>query len=59
MKQERLIITAEIEDIDFDTSVLDFQIRVLERGWLTRVFRNWRRVHYKPAVITDLKVRKP
>lgn len=56
--KEKLIITAEIENLPENSNILDFQLVMIEEGWLTRVFNNWRKVTYRKAIITDLKVKK-
>lgn len=56
--KEKLIITCEIDNLPENSNILDFQIVIIEDGWLSRVFKNWRKISYKKAIITDLKVEK-
>jgi hypothetical protein len=55
---EKLIITCEIEDLPEDSNIMDFQIRIVENGWLTRIFKNWKKIRYERAVITKMEVEK-
>lgn len=54
---EKLIITCEV-DVPIGANMLDFQVIILEEGLLSRIFRDWRKVTYKRAIVTDLKVEK-
>lgn len=58
MKKEKLVITLEIEDLPRGAQILDFQITVIEDHWLSRVFKNWKKISYKRALVTDLQVKK-
>lgn len=54
---EKLIITCEV-DVPINANMLDFQIIILEEGFLSRIFKKWRKISYKRATITDLKLEK-
>lgn len=56
---EKLIITCEIDRLPDDANVVDFQIAIMQDGWLTRIFKDWKKITYKRATITDMKVEKP
>jgi len=58
MNREKLIITCELEGLPEGANILDFQITIIEKGFLSRVFRDWRKVTYKKAIITDMKIEK-
>jgi hypothetical protein len=58
MNKEKLIITCEIEDLPEDSNIMDFQIRIVENGWLTRIFKNWKKIRYERAIITKMEVEK-
>lgn len=55
---EKLIITCEIDRLPDDANVVDFQIAIMQDGWLTRIFKDWKKITYKRATITDMKVEK-
>jgi len=56
--KEKLIITVEIEDLPENSNILDFQLTIIEDGFLSRIFKGWKKVTYKKAVISDMKVEK-
>lgn len=56
--KEKLTITCEVDDFQDNTHILSLQIIVIEKGLLSRVFKNWRKITYKPAVITNMQVTK-
>lgn len=56
--KEKLIITCEIEDFPENMDFLEFRLMVVEDGFFTRVFRNWKRVTYRRAVVTNMQVEK-
>lgn len=58
MNREKLIITLEVEDWPDDVNVVDFSFAVMEKGWLTKIFKNWRKLVIKRVPIIDLKVEK-
>ena len=55
---EKLIITMEVEDWEPNAHMVDFQVTIMEKGWMSRVFRNWRRVKYLRVPIKNLHVEK-
>ena len=57
-KKEKLIITCEIDDFDSDSDILQLQIITINSGFLSRVFTGWRKITYKPAIITKMEVEK-
>lgn len=58
---DKLIITCEIDagKMPEGSQVLDFRITIVQDGLLTRVFKDWKKVTYIPAVITKMTVEKP
>jgi len=58
MKKEKLIITCEIDNLPENSNILDFQIVIIENGWISRIFKDWRKISYRKATITNLKVEK-
>ena len=58
MKKEKLIITCEIDHFDADEDILSLQIMTIKNGIFSKVFKNWRKITYKPAVITKMEVEK-
>lgn len=52
MKKEKLIITVEIEDLPENANILDFQLTIIEDGFLSRIFKGWKKVTYKRAIIS-------
>jgi hypothetical protein len=56
--QEKLVITLEVDKLPEDTHFIDFQMTVMEKGWLTRVFKDWRKITYKKAIVTNMVVEK-
>lgn len=56
--KEKLVITCEIDCFDPDEDILQLQIITIKRGWFSRVFKNWRKISYKPAIVTEMKVEK-
>ena len=56
--KEKLIITCEIENLPENANILDFQITVMEKGFLSRIFKDWRKITYKRAMITNIEVKK-
>lgn len=55
---EKLIITCEIEKFDSDEDILQFQIITIQKGVFSRIFKNWRKITYKPAIVTKMEVLK-
>ena len=47
MEKEKLIITVEIEDLPENANILDFQLTIIEDGFLSRIFKGWKKVTYK------------
>jgi len=58
MEKEKLIITCEIDNLPENSNILDFQIVIIENGWISRIFKDWRKISYRKATITNLKVEK-
>ena len=58
MKKEKLIITCEIENLPENSSILDFQLVIIEEGWLSKIFKGWKKISYRKAIITKLDVKK-
>lgn len=56
--KEKLVITCEIENLPENSNILDFQLIIIEDGWLSRVFKNWKRISYRKAYITKMDVLK-
>jgi hypothetical protein len=59
--KEKLIITCEIDNIDNfveDIDILQLQIITINKGFLSRIFKNWRKITYKPAIIKEMKTEK-
>ena len=56
--KEKLIITCEIENFDADSDILQLQIITIKEGIFSRIFTGWRKITYKPAIITKMEVTK-
>ena len=57
-KKGKIIITAEIEDFPENGKFLDFSFVIMEDGWLTKIFKNWKKITIKRAMITNLEIKK-
>lgn len=53
-KKEKLIITCEVEDFPEDGQFLDFRITVVRDGWFTRIFKDWKKIEFKRALVTKI-----
>lgn len=56
--KEKLVITCEIENLPDNAKFLDFNLTIMEDGFLTHIFRNWKKITIVPAVVTKLEVEK-
>lgn len=57
-KEEKIVITVEIEDLPAGSQILDFQITTIDKHWLSRLFKDWKKVTYRKATVTSLTVEK-
>ena len=58
MAKEKLVITMELEDLPENAQVMDFSVRIMQDGWLTLFFKDWKKITLKRVNIKKIAVTK-
>ncbi len=56
MKKEILRITMDLEDLPANAQIMDLRVTIIEDGWYSRIFKNWKRIKYEKVYIKSLEV---